>query len=69
MEKPFYTTKDAAEISGHSIGSLANLRSQKRGPRYYKRGKRVLYDAKDFIAWLKENPVMTLDTHKAEHEG
>ncbi|HME42601.1 MAG TPA: hypothetical protein VKF36_05895 [Syntrophorhabdales bacterium] len=47
---------------GIPVGTLANLRSQRRGPRFYKRGRRVLYYIEDVERWLRAYPVQTLDS-------
>jgi hypothetical protein len=46
-----------------SAGTLANLRSKGRGPKYFKRGRKILYKESDVDLWLLENPVMTMDQH------
>ena len=60
--KHFLSTKDAAEMAGMSPGTLANLRCVRKGPEYFKRGRKVLYDAETFERWLRENPVKTIDS-------
>lgn len=60
-EKKFITPKEAADISSYTRGALANLRHRKHGCKYYKRGSKVLYDRLEFEAWLKSNPVLTID--------
>ena len=57
----YLTTKQAAELSGLSAGHLANLRSTLRGAKYFKRGRRVLYEVASFDEWLRECPVLTQD--------
>lgn len=56
----------APEINHHykflKPGSMANLRSQKKGPRFYKRGHLVLYRFSDVDAWLASRPVLTADS-------
>jgi len=47
-----------------SLGHLANMRSRKKGPKFYKQGRRVFYKVNDFEAWLFSNPVMTTDAHE-----
>ncbi|MCX5810156.1 MAG: DNA-binding protein [Proteobacteria bacterium] len=51
-------------IFGLDTGTLANMRSQKRGPRYYKQGRGVFYFLEDVEAWLKQNPMETIDSIK-----
>ena len=45
-----------------SEGTLANWRSKKIGPRYYKMGRRVAYRPEDIEAFLFRNPVLTIDS-------
>ena len=49
---------------GVPVGSLANLRYKKQGPRYFKRGRRILYLVEDVEKWLLSNPVQTIDSIK-----
>jgi len=58
------TPQQASVIFGIPAGTLANLRSQGRGAKYFKRGKRVIYFVSDLEAWLKEEPVYTIDSVK-----
>jgi hypothetical protein len=46
-----------------SAGHLANLRSRKEGPKFYKRDHRIYYKVSDFEEWLFSNPIMTADAH------
>ncbi len=41
---------------------LANLRNQKRGPRYFKVGRKVVYKQEDIEAYLFKNPILTIDS-------
>lgn len=52
-------SKEAAEMIGIAPGTLANLRSQKRGPRYYKQGRRIVYRRSDVEKWMRLSPVET----------
>jgi hypothetical protein len=48
-------------------GSLANMRCQKRGPKFYKIGPRkVAYRPEDIEAYLFQNPVLTIDSVRDE---
>ena len=59
-EKVFFTPKEAAPLYSTSEGHLANLRCQKRGPKFNKIGnKKILYNKSDLDAWVTENPVLT----------
>ncbi len=53
-------------------GSLANMRSQKRGPKFYRVGPgrgRVVYRREDIEAYLFANPVHTVDSFRIDPEG
>ena len=53
-------------LFGIPRGSLANLRWQKKGPRYFKAGsRRILYKAEDVKSWIERNPVLTADSTDA----
>jgi len=43
-------------------GTLANLRCQKRGPKFFKVGRKVAYRPEDIEAFLFKNPVLTRDS-------
>jgi excisionase family DNA binding protein len=55
------TVDEAVERFGIPKGTLNNLRSARKGPRYYKVGKRILYRVDDFQKWIFSNPVLTTD--------
>ena len=61
-ERKMISPTEAAKIYGLNTGSLANLRSQRRGPKFYKVGRKILYDTKDLETWLKRQPVLTVDS-------
>jgi len=61
--KQAITAEQAAETYGLSKGTLANMRFAKRGPKFYKIGRKILYKVTDIEAWLYQNPVMTVDAH------
>ncbi len=56
------TPYEMSRLYGVPVGTLANLRYQKRGPKYYKIGKGVFYFISDFEAWMKGRPVLTADS-------
>ena len=56
------TPQMAAKIYGLDVGTLANDRCRKRGPRYFRCGRRVFYRVEDLEAWLFRNPVLTIDS-------
>ena len=47
------------------VGSLANLRCQKRGPKYYTINRKIVYRPEDIEAFLFSNPVLTKDSIEA----
>ncbi len=58
-------TLSSAEVEmqyGIAAGSLANLRWSRKGPRFYKVGRRVLYFVEDIESWICRNPNETLDS-------
>lgn len=60
MSKKRYLTQD--EVADRyrglvSVRTLANWRSARRGPRYVKIGKTVLYDEAELDAWDERNTV------------
>jgi predicted DNA-binding transcriptional regulator AlpA len=57
------TPREFAECYGFSEGTLANLRYQKRGPKYYRIGQRkILYYIDDIESWIRQCPVLTIDS-------
>jgi hypothetical protein len=56
------TPQQAAENYGLCVGTLANERYHKRGPKYFKCGRKVLYRVEDLENWLLQNPVLTSDS-------
>jgi hypothetical protein len=66
MEKKYLTAKEAAALGGFAAGSLANMRHFRRGCRFYKRGKKILYDLAEFEGWLRSSPVLTIDSVRAD---
>lgn len=62
------TPKDVIDIYPAlttSEGTLANLRTQRRGPKYYKVSRKVVYRPEDVEAYLFHNPVQTSDSLEA----
>jgi hypothetical protein len=56
------TPKQVSANYGISVGTLANWRTQKRGPKYFKVGGKVLYRTQDVEAFLFSCPVLTIDS-------
>ena len=71
FKKITMTPAEVDAMFGIPVGSLANLRWSKRGPRYFKRpgGRGVFYLLADVESWITSRPVQTLDSIEADHEG
>ena len=61
-ERRYITPKQAAAMYGFSFGYLANLRSKRQGPPFYRPGRKILYRVSDFEAWVTANPVKTVES-------
>ena len=61
MKKKAISPAGLESIYSIPVGTSANMRSFKRGPRYYKVGAKVLYLVEDIEAWIRQNPVLTRD--------
>jgi predicted DNA-binding transcriptional regulator AlpA len=60
VERKMLSPAEVEAIFGIPRGSLANLRWDKRGPRYFKVGARkVMYRVEDVQDWVERNPVLT----------
>ena len=55
-------TKEAARFLGVQPNTLDVWRCKRRGPKYSKVGRRVLYDIKDLEAYFEANTVHTSDS-------
>lgn len=53
------TPAEAATMYGYTVGTLAQLRHRRQGPRFYKIGKKVLYFIDDLESWTRQQPVET----------
>jgi len=62
FHKRFLTPKQIEELYGIPVGSLANWRFLKRGCKYYRLSRRILYSVDDLEAWIRKNPVLTFDS-------
>lgn len=45
-----------------SEGTLGNWRNQKRGPKFYKVSRKIIYRPEDIENFLFQNPVLTIDS-------
>jgi hypothetical protein len=67
-EKRTLTPQQVEEIYGIPVGTLANMRCQKRGPKYFPLGdipgkrRRILYYIEDIESWIRKYPVLTIDS-------
>ena len=63
IEKKALSPRDVSEMYGISEGTLANWRVQKRGPRFFKMGrKKIVYFQNDLDSWAHANPVNTTES-------
>lgn len=46
-------------------GTLANMRSRREGPKFYRVGRKVVYLLDDIEQWLTSQPVLTRDSLSA----
>lgn len=60
----FISAQEVERIYGLSARTLANYRSQKVGPKYYKCGHRVIYRIADLDAYMEEHAVVTFGRHR-----
>ena len=49
-----------------ALCTLANLRCQKRGPKFFKINRKVVYRPEDIEAFLFQNPVLTIDSVRVD---
>ena len=49
------------------VGSLANLRSLRKGPKFYKVNRKVLYKLEDLEEFFTSNPVLTTDSPEIQN--
>lgn len=56
------STIEAAEIFSTSPGTLQNWRSLKRGPRFFRVGRKCLYKLADLEEFFTKEPVLTVDS-------
>ncbi len=56
------TPSEAGAILGLRVGTLANMRMQSRGPRYFVVGRSVRYELADVLAWRDRGRVIPAGT-------
>lgn len=54
--------EEICSMFGLNPGSLANMRSKRQGPKFYKIGRKVLYRPAEVERWITETPVLTTDS-------
>jgi predicted DNA-binding transcriptional regulator AlpA len=59
--KKYITPEQLAEQTGISSKTWANWRSQKKGPRYYKIGKKVFYKMADIDRFIDGGLMVTIE--------
>ncbi|MBN2688708.1 MAG: helix-turn-helix domain-containing protein [Deltaproteobacteria bacterium] len=63
LERQVLTPRDVAIVYGLSEGTLANWRSQRRGPKFYRlSGRKIAYFRADLEDWARREPVITRDS-------
>jgi hypothetical protein len=62
LSKRVLNSTEAAYLYGVSPGTLANWRSSKVGPPYYKLRGKVAYFVDDLEKWARQEPVRTRDS-------
>lgn len=62
----FFGSKKAATYLDTTEKNLAQLRYLKRGPKFFKLGRKPLYRQVDLDRWAMANPVQTVDSHNLE---
>ena len=65
MPETWIDTAEAAIYSRHAESTLEKLRCSGGGPRFCKRGRKILYRLSDIDAWLSETMVNSTSELKA----
>jgi len=66
VERKTASPRMISEVYDLSVGHLANMRSKKIGPRFFRIGHKVLYLVSEFEEWIMQHPVHTIDSLKKE---
>ena len=61
--RPILTVNEVAVLTGLSKSSIYKLTSSRKIP-HYKKGKRLIFDRREILGWLKSNKVSTIDEIK-----
>jgi len=67
VDKRFVTTEEAARILHKTPQTLRNDRHHRRGPIYYKLGKKVFYELSDLYHYLESKKVEPETGVEANH--
>ena len=62
MAKQWLTAAQVEEMTGIKEKTLANWRSQGRGPQYHKVGKIIRYALEEIERWMQSFRVRTIDS-------
>jgi len=62
LPKRAMTPMEAEQVYSIPVGTLANWRHHRTGPKYYKVSRKVFYMVRDFEEWFRRNPVLTSDS-------
>ena len=49
------SAKDLAKLLQVHLGTIYNMRKKNNGPSYFFIGKKIMYEKKEVIEWLKKN--------------
>jgi predicted DNA-binding transcriptional regulator AlpA len=60
-ERKYLSAREVEAAYGIAEKTLANWRSQGRGPAYHKLGGKVRYKVGDLEEWAKKSRVLTID--------
>lgn len=64
LERKYLSPREVAAAYGIAEKTLANWRSQGKGPAYHKLGGKVRYAAVDMEDWARESRVLTIDCRR-----
>jgi hypothetical protein len=62
IKKVFISPEEVETMTSIPVGSLANMRWKKEGVKFYKKGRKILYDISEVETWIREGGVLTVDS-------
>jgi predicted DNA-binding transcriptional regulator AlpA len=65
MQKKYLTAGEVEEMIGIKEKTLANWRSQGKGPQYYKAGRIIRYSLDEVERWMSLYRIRTVDSFVA----